>query len=732
MHLKIIAYNEVKTKRTNLMKHKTGFAVFLAFLVMCVIVSASYLNYKKIQDNVIEIEQLQLLSLAETLSKSIENFFTYQLHNLEIVANSRSFTRDFQGVESIGDGEDTFQNLEDYYTIQSESIELIRLVDIDGKELYTFPVTDYSDHITVDITRIQKGGVQDVGAIYKEADQLYVNTMYPIVEDGTVKAVLYTKVKLNTIYQSLVAPVKAGVKGYASIKDSSGALIMHPNTEDIGENVIETRKSTYPDFDWTELELLVEKQKNKESGVGIYHSLWFTDNDQVRVKKFSAYAPADIGTDFWIVNVSKDYLEVVSFLKERTYNIIIINFIIILTFVTMGFVYYRFKRDNALIEKERALLVKVNSLNAELTRSKNKFEKIFESGSDCIFVVTMDSNADILEVNTKAVNSLGFSKETMYGKSYFDINSEVKKKQFLPILETLETTENAIFEDTLVGIDGRKIPVEINAKVMVNENQKQIVMISRDITMKKLFELEMEESKKKEALMIYQSRLAAMGEMIGSIAHQWRQPLSGLSMIYNNLIDAYQYNDLDEAFLISQGQRHNELVKFMSATIDDFRFFFDPKIETKDFLISNVMDRTLDFLKETIRLNNIDIVYMLDQDVLMHGRPNQLSQVLFSILKNAIDAVLEQAGNKRCLWIDISNSNEVLTFTIEDSGGGTDQANLDKLFDAYFTTKDAQNGTGLGLYISKVIVEKNFEGIIEAYNTENGLCVKIVIPINQN
>ncbi len=718
--------NPIKTE-----KLKTGFAVLLALLVMLVIVGASYQNYKKIQDNVIEIEQLQLLSLAETLSKSVENFFTYQLHNLEILTNSRSFNKDFQGVNSTSYTEDSFQNLEDYYTIQSDSIELIRLVDLEGKEIYTYPVTDLSDHILVDLTRVKNGGIQDVGAIYKEADQLYVNAMYPIIEDDAVKAVLYTKVKLNTIYQSLVAPVKAGVKGYASIKDSSGVLIMHPNTEDIGENVIETRKSTYPDFDWSELELLVEKQKNKESGVGIYHSLWFTDNDQERVKKFSAYAPADIGTDFWIINVSKDYLEVVSFLKERTYTIIIINFIIILTFVTTGFVYYRFRRDKALIDKERALLVKVKSLNEELTRSKNKFEKIFESGSDCIFVVSMDSSADILEVNTKAVNSLGYSKDFMYGKSYFDINSDIKKTQFLPILEDLEATENAIFEDVLIGFDGRKIPVEINARVMVNENQKQIVMISRDITMKKLFELEMEESKKKEALMIYQSRLAAMGEMIGSIAHQWRQPLSGISMIYNNLIDAYQYNELDEAFLLSQGQRHNELVQFMSSTIDDFRFFFDPKIETKDFLISNVMDRTLDFLNETIRLSNIEIEYTLDQDVLMHGRPNQLSQVLFSILKNAIDVLMDLSGTERRIWIRISNSKGILTFTIEDSGGGTDPENLDKLFDAYFTTKEAQNGTGLGLYISKVIVEKNFAGVIEAYNTENGLCVKIVMPLNQ-
>jgi PAS domain S-box-containing protein len=715
---------------------KTGIVILVAFAVMVVIVIASYQNYKRIQDNVIEIEQQQLLSLVETVAKSIENFFTYQLHNLEILTKSRSFVRDIEGYDKAGYEEDPFRNLEDYYTIQSKNIELIRLVDMEGSEIYTYPITDFSTYINTDLVRLSglnesELGTQEIGKIYEVSGQLYVNILHPVVVKNELSAVLYIKIKLNTIYHSLVAPVRAGVKGYASVKDSSGVLIMHPNAEDIGENVIEARTSTYPDFDWSELELLVEKQKNGESGVGIYHSLWFTDNDEKRVKKFSAYAPAQIGNDFWIINVSKDYVEVVEFLKERTYTIIINNFIIILTFVTSAFVYYRFRRDRALIKKERALLITVKSLNEELTRSKNKFEKIFESGSDCIFVISRTQEAEIIEVNTKVVKSLGYSKETLYGKSYFELSTMLTPHDFADILKTLDETDNAIFEDLLIGENGRFIPVEINARLMINENQEQIVMISRDISMKKMFEQEMEESKKKEALMIYQSRLAAMGEMIGSIAHQWRQPLSGIAMIYSNLIDAYKYGELDEAFLMSQGQRHEELVKFMSNTIDDFRFFFDPKIDTKDFLISSVMDRTLDFLKETIRLNNIEIHYALEMDLLMHGRPNQLSQVLFSILKNAIDAIIHNGTCERHVWIHISKEEGTVHLMIEDSAGGTEINNLDKLFDAYFTTKDAQNGTGLGLYISKVIVEKNFSGTIEATNTNNGLSVMISMPLEQ-
>lgn len=726
--------------KQNTFKVKSTFIFLVALVVMLVIVWASYSNYKMIQDNVIEIEQMQLLSLAETLSVSIENFFMYQQHSLEILTKNRSFVRDFQGVDSGNEGEDLFQNLEDYYTIQSENVILIRLVDVDGKELYAYPTTDYSDGVLADIANLKE---PDAGTIYKENSQLYVNIYQPTYENGEVKAMLYIKVALNRIYESLISSVRAGEKGYASVKDSNGMLIMHPNTKDIGENVIEARQSTYPDFDWSELEVLVQKQKNKESGVGVYHSLWFTDNDQERVKKFSAYAPAEIGSTFWIVNVSKDYLEVVSFLKERTYSIIIINFFILLLFVTFGLVFYRLRKDRALIEKERDLLKQVERLNGalkkdievrielekELIKSKNKFEKIFESGSDCIFVVSMDHSANIIEVNTKVMQSLKYSKEKLLNSNYFDISTQMTKEGFEKIVDDLKDQPSVIFEDLLLTEIGTYIPVEINARIMFNEEQAQVVMISRDISMKKLFELEMEESKKKEALMIYQSRLAAMGEMIGNIAHQWRQPLSGLSMIYSNLIDAYRYHELDETFLLKQGKRHDELVKFMSHTIDDFRFFFDPKTETKAFLISNVMDKTLDFLKETIRLNNVEVEYSIKTDVLLNGYPNQLSQVLFSIIKNAMDAIITSSHESKKIWIRIDKKSEELWIQIEDTGGGADHQLIHRIFEAYFTTKDTEHGTGLGLYISKVIVEKNFRGLITAQNSEHGLCITIKIPL---
>lgn len=707
---------------------KSAIIIVLALIVTLILVVASYDNYLKIQNNVIEIEQFQLLSLAETVANSVEDFFTYQMHNLEVLSKSRTFTKDLRAYDPNYALENTFQNLKDYYTIQSDNIELIRLVDLDGLEMFSYPTTDYSDQIVEDIHEKSGQLVMDSGSIYKEGDQLYINVFRPIQEDGATKAVLYVKVKLQTIYQSLLVPVKAGEKGYASAKDSDGVLIMHPNQEDIGENVIVARKSTYPDFDWSELEALVQKQLNKESGVGIYHSLWFTDNDRERVKKFSAYAPATIGSDFWIINVSKDYNEVVSFLRERSFTIIIINSIIILAFVTMLLIFYRYRKDKQGLQKELALLGTVNDLNIELVKSKEKFERIFESGSDCIFVIENSPTGRILEVNNKVVRSLGKDKAHYYGQTYLQISHELKSEDFARILDEINAFGAATFEDRFLGADGGWIPVEINARIMENDSKQSIVMFSRDITVKRLFENEMLESKKREALMIYQSRLAAMGEMIGSIAHQWRQPLSGLSMIFTNLEDAYRHGELDGDYLLSQSQRHDTLVKYMSQTIDDFRFFFDPKLDKKQFLISSVIDKTLDFLKEPIRLSNIDIRYQMASDKLLYGRPNQLSQVLFSILKNAIDALLSGESDAKTIWINVQIDENETVIEIEDNAGGVQAEHLPRLFDAYFTTKDALNGTGLGLYISKVIIEKNFDGQISATNTNNGLMITIRIP----
>ncbi|MBS7525072.1 PAS domain S-box protein [Fusibacter paucivorans] len=717
-------------------------------VVMLIIVSASYLNYKAIQDNVVEIEQYQLLSQAQTLAKSIENFFTNQRHNLEILAKNRNFINDLKAYSEVAEAGDDiyktqFQNIVDYYVIQSDNIELIRIVDSEGAEIFSYPSIDYGQGLEVDLPHVKAVQSTVTGDIYKENGYLYVNVLEPVCIEDELTAVLYVKVKLDTIYYAMVAPVKAGDMGYASVKDSDGVLIMHPNREDIGVDVIEARVGAYPEFDWSELLTLIEKQKRGESGVGIYHSLWFTDNDQKRVKKFNAFAPAFIGNDFWVINISKDYEEVVTFLKQRTYAVMIVNFFIVLLYVTILFYAYRRKKDRALMEKERMLLTQVKSLNEELEEdiakriilekelimSRNKFQNIFQSGSDCIFVINTKDPGKIDEVNDKVVKSLEFEKVELLGKRYFDISSIVTEKYLEKLLEELKRNQNVMFEDTLKANHGKTIPVEINVRILEDEKAEQLVMISRDISIKKRYESEMEEKKRWEALMIYQSRLAAMGEMIGSIAHQWRQPLSGISMIFNNLEDAYHYNELDEDYLKKQGKRMQALVKYMSQTIDDFRFFFNPKNDREDFLISSVVDRTLEFLNESVRLNNIEIIYELEKDSLIYGRPNQLSQVLFSILKNAIDAIVICEADLRKIWIKILQNEDQLTIEIEDTGGGTAHEHLIKIFDAYYTTKEAHNGTGLGLYISKVIVEKNFSGRIMARNGQYGLCITMVLPL---
>ena len=725
---------------------KSSIILIFSFIVMVLIVSASYLNFKAIQDNVIQTEQLQLLSQAETLATSVENYFMNQRHNLEILTKNRNFINDLDMIMNSEIPEEIknskFQNLVDYFVIQSGNIDVISVVDLEGNEIFAYPSPDYGEGIHNDIEGALASKTSTTGEIYDENGKLYINVLYPVVDKETVAACLYVKIKLDTIYYSLVAPVKAGEKGYASVKDSDGILIMHPNTKGIGEDIIAARTGEYPDFDWSELEVLVEKQKRGESGVGIYHSLWFTDDAQKRVLKFSAYAPAFIGGDFWIINISKDYNEVTSFLKQRTMNIIGVNIFIIILYVTILMYLYRIKKDRDIIEKEREHMMEVSLLNEELEAdiakrivlerelltSKNKFENIFQSGSDCIFVISTSDSGQIVEVNDKVMRSLGFTKTELLSKRYFDISSVMDRPYLEKLTQDLKNRQNVMFEDLLLGAKDITIPVEINMRKLADDMSDQLVMISRDITMKKKFEAESEENKKREALMIYQSRLAAMGEMIGSIAHQWRQPLSGISMIFNNLEDAYRYGELDDVYLNQQGKRMQELVKYMSQTIDDFRFFFNPNNDTEDFLISNVIDKTLEFLKESIRLNNIEIIYEMDQDALLNGRPNQLSQVIFSILKNAIDVIMIEGAENRKIWIRIHKMHHGLTLEIEDSGGGTPQNQLDKIFDAYFTTKERHNGTGLGLYISKVIVEKNFSGKIMAKNTDLGLCITIDLP----
>jgi signal transduction histidine kinase len=237
-----------------------------------------------------------------------------------------------------------------------------------------------------------------------------------------------------------------------------------------------------------------------------------------------------------------------------------------------------------------------------------------------------------------------------------------------------------------------------------------------------------QELRNKDHLLIKQSRQAAMGEMIGNIAHQWRQPLSAVAAIVQDIEDAYEYDELTEEYLHSSVEKTMKQLSYMSRTIDDFRNFFKPNKEKKDFSVQKVLEDTINFVEKSFSFHNIKINLVVKQDSTINGFPNEYSQTVLNILNNSKDAIVENKINPGKINI-VANINEKgqSVVSIEDNGGGIPANIIDKIFDPYFSTKEQGKGTGIGLYMSKTIIEDNMNGKIAVQNIGDGVKFTIVV-----
>ena len=237
----------------------------------------------------------------------------------------------------------------------------------------------------------------------------------------------------------------------------------------------------------------------------------------------------------------------------------------------------------------------------------------------------------------------------------------------------------------------------------------------------------MEELRKKDEVLMQQSRQAAMGEMIGNIAHQWRQPLNAVGLLVQDLTLSYEYGNFSKEYLDASTGKIMQLVRHMSQTIDDFRNFFTPDKEKSAFRLGQVVDRTLALIDGSLRDKGIRVEVDLQDDPVVNGHPNEFSQVLLNIVSNAIDAFSTRGSADPCLGVRMQTEEGNVVLTIDDNAGGIDEQIIDRIFEPYFTTKEQGKGTGIGLYMSKNIVEKNMNGSLSVRNSPTGAEFRIEV-----
>ncbi len=240
-----------------------------------------------------------------------------------------------------------------------------------------------------------------------------------------------------------------------------------------------------------------------------------------------------------------------------------------------------------------------------------------------------------------------------------------------------------------------------------------------------------EKNRQNEQILMQQSKLAAMGEMIGNIAHQWRQPLTRLSLIIQNITIAYENDKLNKAFIKKSEKSALDQIEFMSDTIDDFREFFAPNRDKELFCIEDILKEALKLQSASIKHNNISLNLEMQHCLKVYGYKNEFAQVILNIINNAKDAFIERNIKNRKIWIKTFKEDKNINIVIIDNAGGIEKENINSIFEPYFTTKFKSMGTGIGLYMSKVIIQKHMNGSISVENVKDGAQFIIKIPINK-
>lgn len=240
------------------------------------------------------------------------------------------------------------------------------------------------------------------------------------------------------------------------------------------------------------------------------------------------------------------------------------------------------------------------------------------------------------------------------------------------------------------------------------------------------------EARMKDRLFVQQSRLAAMGEMIEQIAHQWRQPLHTLALINQDMYVKQKLGTCDEEYFDQSHTRIDEYLQYLSKTIDDFRNFYKTD---KSKALEDVGELAVDALSlSDVFLKYAKIKTELNVSTKHKVRiaKNEMIQVLMNLIKNAHDAILEQKINDGKIVITIADESEGIKVSVEDNAGGISPNVMEKVFDIYFTTKDPDKGTGLGLHMSKYIIEESFGGKIWVENTKAGARFVIILPLEKD
>ena len=397
------------------------------------------------------------------------------------------------------------------------------------------------------------------------------------------------------------------------------------------------------------------------------------------------------------------------------------TFVFMLMMLKNGLLHYSSLKENILLKETFEVRVEesvyeLQTQNEKLNASLRNFQDLLDSSM--VMIVFHTDEGQIIELNQEAVSTFGYeSKEKAIGKTIQDF---IPDKSMPIVMEALKHNYSAPYELVLIRNDGTEFTVLISGKTTILDSKKVRMVTMMDLT----------EIKQKDMLLQRQAKLAQMGEMISMIAHQWRQPLSAISAASAGLSLKSQLGLIEEDTIEKITQNISDYSQHLSETIDDFRNFFKPNKNLELVNFCELTNSVLSIVDKSITNKNIELILDLDCESQFLSYPNELKQVILNLIQNAQDALIENnIQNPYIKIVATKDTTKDLQYSLKvcDNAGGINDEILEKIFEPYFSTKLEKNGSGLGLYMSKTIVEEHCHGRLSVINTEDGALFTIEI-----
>ncbi len=407
-----------------------------------------------------------------------------------------------------------------------------------------------------------------------------------------------------------------------------------------------------------------------------------------------------------------------------------------------------------ILPNNNSFVTVVNSLEdkIKIESALTRFEHIFNYTSVGFLIV--DDKRDIVDVNKKLCQIFGYDKNKLIGqnarvlhiddehyKDYGDkvfvqaMSSELIRVEFEFIKQNKETiwceisgspmNKDSHLPDGGVLWAAVDISNKIEAQKIINRQNKKLQDLN--INLNKKVDTQIQTLRDQDKILIQQSKMAAMGEMMDAVAHQWKQPLSVIKLSASEL--EYMNNDkmLTNDLIDEISKRIEKKVDYLVETIDEFRSFFRPKTDVENIPIKTIVDSALLLLKDEIIKNTIDVQFVGDILIKANLIPNEFKHVIINLINNSKDEFIRNNIKNRKIIIELLKKEDKIILKITDNAGGIPNEIIEDIFKANITNKKEDKGTGIGLYMTKNIIEK-IEGNIEVDNTTNGACFKVILP----